>query len=90
MGIALIKLKIMPSSPDVDIEKISNEAKSLAEKNEAQNLNIKTEPIAFGLNALILSFGWNEDKELETFENQLKEIENVSSTEIIDMRRAFG
>ncbi len=81
---------MMPSSPDKDLEQLENKVKELSDKNEAQNYRIEREPIAFGLNALVLTFLWPEEKELEPFENELKQIEGLNSAEVIDMRRAVG
>jgi translation elongation factor EF-1beta len=36
-----------------------------------------------------LFFIWPEDKELENVENELGEIENVNSLEVLDIRRAL-
>jgi len=90
MGIAAVKIKIMPTSPDVDLEELKSKSLELLEKNEAKNPTITQEPIAFGLEALILFFAWDESKDLDSFEEELRSIENVSSVEVIDMRRAFG
>jgi translation elongation factor EF-1beta len=48
------------------------------------------QPIAFGLKALIVLFGWPEEKEFEEFENSLMKIKGISSIKVIDMRRAIG
>jgi elongation factor 1-beta len=91
MGIALIKIKLMPSSPEVNLEEIKTRAQEVIEKNKGIRVNFEEQPIAFGLKALIVGFEQNEDKgELEPIENSLKEIENVNSVEVVDMRRAFG
>ena len=90
MGVAAIKIKIMPSSPDVNLEEIKKQARKIIEKNEGKNISFTEEPIAFGLKAIIAFFGLDESKELEPTENNLRKIKNVSSAEVIDMRRAFG
>jgi len=87
MGIAGIKIKIMPTSPDVDLEKIKQEVKELVEKQGGKNRNYEEEPIAFGLKAIIAFFEWPEEKELEKLEEGIKKIENINSTQIIDMRK---
>jgi translation elongation factor EF-1beta len=48
------------------------------------------QPVAFGLKALIVLFGWPEEKELEEFENALRRIKGVRSVDVIDIRRAIG
>ena len=87
MGIMGVKIKIMPTSPDVDLEKIKQEAKNLIEQGNGKNREYEEEPIAFGLKAVIAFFEWPEEKELEEIEEAFKKIENVQSTQIIDMRK---
>jgi len=90
MGIAAVKIKIMPTSPDANLDEIQEKARKLIEKDGGKNLSFEIEPVAFGLSALIAFFAWNEDQELESLENQLRNIEDVNSIQVIDMRRAFG
>ncbi len=90
MGTALIKIKIMPVSPDTDLEKIKNSAHEVISEGNGKNIMFNEEPIAFGLKAVIASFDINEENPLEPTEEALRKIENVNSAEVIDMRRAFG
>jgi elongation factor 1-beta len=90
MGIALIKIKIMPISPETDLEEIKKRAEELIGEGNGENCNFEEEPIAFGLKAIIVSFEIDESSPLEPIEESLRKIENVNSAEIIDMRRAFG
>ncbi|MGD9276562.1 MAG: elongation factor 1-beta [Candidatus Pacearchaeota archaeon] len=90
MGTALIKIKIMPTSPDVNLEEIKKEAKKTIEENNGLRLVFSEEPIAFGLKAVIASFDIDEENPLEVIEENLRKIQNVNSAEVIDMRRAFG
>ena len=87
MGTAGIKIKIMPTSPEVNLEEIKNNAKALIEEKGGKNCRFEEEPIAFGLKAIMVYFDWPEEKELEELENKLKEIKNINSAEIVDMRR---
>ncbi len=87
MGIMGIRIKIMPSSPDVNLEKIKQEVKKLVEKRGGKNRQYEEQPIAFGLKAVIAFFEWPEEKELENLENSLNKIKNVNSIQIIDMRK---
>jgi len=90
MSLMAVRIKIMPTSPEVDLEELKDK---LGEKIIAcsnGSVKFEEEPIAFGLKALIISLGWPEDKELDNLEEELKRIENVNSVEIIDIRRAFG
>ena len=90
MGIALIKIKIMPASPDTDLEKIKDAAYLVIEEHNSKNITFHEEPIAFGLKAVIASFDIKEEDPLEPIEEGLRKIKNVNSAEVIDMRRAFG
>ncbi len=91
MGIALIKIKLMPSSPDANLEKIKKEAERIITKNRGKRISFKEEPIAFGLKAIIVGFEQDENEgELDPIEESLKNIRDVSSVQVVDMRRAFG
>ena len=80
----------MPESPDTNLEEIQTQAKSILEKEGAQNLSFETQPIAFGLVALMIKFAWQEEKDTEIIETSLAKIPGVSSAKIEDYRRAFG
>ena len=90
MGIALITIKIMPSSPEVNLEEIKNKAKIIIEEKQGKKVRFEEEPVAFGLKAVKAFFDLDESQELEPIEESLKEVKNVSSVQVIDMRRAFG
>ena len=90
MGTALVTIKIMPESPNSDLEAIQEKAKQIVEEKGGEKTITKTEPIAFGLNAIILNFALDESKSIDEIENPLKEVPEVSSAEVIDFRRAFG
>jgi elongation factor 1-beta len=90
MGTALLRIKLMPSSPEVNLEEIKEKAKEIVEKGQGRNPKFEEELIAFGLKALIVSFDIDEEQELEPIEEGLKNIENINSAQVIDMRRAFG
>ena len=90
MGITLFKIKLMPSSPDVNLEEIKNKVKEIVEANKGKNPKFEEEPIAFGLKALIVYFDIDEEYEVETIEEHFRNIKNVNSVQVVDMRRAFG
>ncbi|MEM3091442.1 MAG: elongation factor 1-beta [Candidatus Pacearchaeota archaeon] len=90
MGYVIVKIKIMPVSVETDIEKIKKRVVQILKKNGNNNHKFEIQPIAFGLKALILLFSWPEEKSLDHFENELKDIQGVSSIEILDMRREIG
>lgn len=90
MGTVLVKVRIMPESPDVNLKEIEQQAKKITEKGEGKNPKTEIEPVAFGLNAIILGFALDESKSIDNIQDKLKKIPNVSSAEVIDFRRAFG
>jgi len=87
MGITGIKIKIMPTSPEVNMEELSSKIKNLVETSGGKNREYEIEPIAFGLNAIIAFFEWPEESPLEEFETKLEKVENVNSIKVIDMRK---
>lgn len=90
MGVVALKIKIMPESVGTDLEEIKSKIKKSLEKAGAIKIHpIETQEIAFGLKALIVTLAWPESMETEKAEAACK-VENVSSVEIIDYRRAFG
>ena len=90
MGVALLKIKIMPTSPKVNLEQIKEQAKKIVEDSEGKNCRFEEEPIAFGLKAVMVFFDIDESQEMDSIEQGLEKIENVNSVQIVDMRRAFG
>lgn len=87
MGTVGIKMKIMPDSPDVDMEKMKEEIKKLIEKMGGRSREYSIEPVAFGLNSVNAFFEWPEEKELEELENSIRNMKDISSVQILDMRR---
>ena len=90
MGIAAVKIKIMPTGVETNLNEIEVSAKKLIESLGGKNPSFTQEPIAFGLKAIIAFFAWPEEKELEDLEQKLAKINNVNSIQVVDMRRAFG
>ena len=91
MGTAGVQFKIMPTSPETDLEKLKSAIKQKIESFESGVLNnIEEQPIAFGLSALVVTFALSEEQEVDEVENSINEIEEVSSVELIDYRRAVG
>jgi len=90
MAVMAVKIKIMPKSLETDLVKVEEEVKKIMKTRGVKNPKFEVQPIAFGLKALIVLFGWPEEKEFEGFENSLMKIKDVSSIKIIDMRRAIG
>jgi len=90
MGKALVRLKVMPESPSANLKEIEKQAAAIVKAEAGTEAKMEEEPIAFGLNAIIVNFMIDESKPLEIIEEKIKAINEVSSTDIIDFRRAFG
>ena len=87
IGIAGVKIKIMPNSPEANLEEIETKVKSIIISQGGINNEYSIEPIAFGLKALIAFFQWPEDKELEKVEEEINSLENIQSVQVIDIRK---
>ncbi len=89
MGSINVKIKIMPSSPETDLEKLKEKIKVVVEKIDGKGCKFEEEPIAFGLKAVMTYFICAEDQELDTLEKELGEIKNVNSVQVLDIRRTL-
>jgi elongation factor 1-beta len=90
MGTALVKLKIMPDSPDANLEEIKEKASSIINPEADSEAKFEEEPVAFGLKAVIAQFAIDESKEIDPIQEKITELSNVNSAEVCDFRRAFG
>jgi len=88
----VITLKIMPESPETDLNNIESEAKTkIQDFSQTQEIKTEQEPIAFGLKALKITFVMDESKgSTDPLEEQIKTISGVNSVETVDVRRAIG
>lgn len=92
MAKVVVTLKIMPDSPEVDLDALEAKAKSKI-MSFCGETETKTEikPIAFGLRSLNIIFVMDESKgSTEYLEKQISQLDNVSSVSVIDVRRAIG
>tara|TARA_Y100000310_G_C20090051_1_gene537823 strand:+ start:283 stop:558 length:276 start_codon:yes stop_codon:yes gene_type:complete len=91
MATAGIQFKIMPEGVEVNLKELTEKIKEKINSFESGVFNdSKEEPIAFGLKALIVTFALSEEEETEKVEKSINELEEVSSVELIDYRRAVG
>lgn len=92
MANVIITLKIMPESPDVDLDAVQQaaEEKIVASVGDGDR-KVEVEPVAFGLKALRLTFVADESEgTTDELEAAIAEIEGVNSVEAVDVRRAIG
>ncbi len=90
MATVVIKIKLLPDSPDANLEQIKKNAKKSLEPEGAKNISFEEVPIAFGLKALVVKTDMPEEKGTDLVESKLAKVPNVSSVTIEDYRRAFG
>ena len=91
MADVIITMKIMPESPDVDLDCIKEKADNEIKSFGGEIGKVEKEPIAFGLIALKLIFVSDESKgSTEQLEENVSKLEGVASVQITDVRRALG
>lgn len=91
MAIVIIKLKVMPASPEVNLNFLNKviEEKIVAFSGKIKEITI--EPVAFGLKASIISFSLDESKgSTDMLEEEISMIPDVESVNIIGVSRALG
>jgi len=82
MGSVAVIVRIMPESPDVDLEKL----KASLKKKLPGIRDIREEPIGFGLRALKLAAVVNDaGGETDAVEQSLGEVAGVERAEVIEV-----
>ena len=76
MGDVAVSLKIMPESPDTDLERVKEEISKKVEVKDS-----KIEPLAFGLKALKILI-IVPDEGMKNIENEIKSINGISEVEV--------
>ena len=88
----VVTLRIMPESSDVNLDELSEEC--IEEINKFTNeteIKQEIEPVAFGLKAIKLMFVMDENLgSTEDLENNINNLNGVSSVQVTDVRRAIG
>lgn len=91
MAQVIITLKIMPTSPEVDLKAIEEKTRELVKEFGAEVGKVEEEPVAFGLKALKIIFVSDESKgSTDALEEKISQLEDVKSVEVVDVRRAIG
>ena len=92
MAKAIITFKLMPESPDVDLEPIKQQARVIAKEAGAiGEMQVKEDPIAFGLVAVLVLAMYNvDDSDFDAIAAKMGEIPEVQSAEVAKMDLALG
>ena len=91
MADVIITMKIMPESPQVDLDAIKEKIDQEIQTFGGEVGKVEKEPVAFGLIALKMIFVADEAKGgTEQLEENISKMEEVASVEVTDVRRALG
>ena len=92
MAKVVITMRVMPTSPEVDLNRLLEKVKTEITKfSGEEQFKVEEKPVAFGLKALEIIFVMDESKgDTEPLEKKIGEIEEVNSVEVTDVRRAVG
>ncbi|WP_294967946.1 elongation factor 1-beta [uncultured Methanosphaera sp.] len=79
-------LKVMPESPDVDLEALKESVKNVL--NDGEFERVEEEPIGFGLVALNVTIVVDDGEGgTEPAEQAIADLDEVQSVEVTDVRR---
>ncbi len=91
MGDVIIKLRVMPTGPEVDLVKIREACEQKIKAIGGMVHKVTEEPVAFGLKSIVFVFLLDEKSaNTDKMEEELRQVPDVQSTEIVDVRKAFG
>ena len=96
MASVIVTLKIMPTSPEENLDQIYEQADKhirnfVDQKHKESEIKKEIEPIGFGLKALKILFIMDESiGATDKLEEQIKKIQGVESVEAVDVRRTIG
>ena len=92
MAKVIVTLKIMPGSPDSDLDAIEKQAKRfIAEFAGEGETRTQITPIAFGLKEIRILFVMDEKiGTTDPLEQKISDMDDVNSVEVVDVRRALG
>ena len=88
MGDLVAVFKIMPDSPETDLDAIESSIRDLVPADVTVE-QTETEAVAFGLEALMLTLSMPDSEEIsaDDMEQDFAKVENVESVECTDVGR---
>lgn len=91
MASVVVTMKIMPESPETNLDSITQEVTKLVSAFGGTVGKTETHPVAFGIKSLNIVFVMNEDiGSTDALETDAAKIEGVQSVDVTDVRRALG
>ncbi|ADG13302.1 elongation factor 1-beta [Methanocaldococcus infernus] len=89
MASVLVKLKIMPTSPEVNKEELKEKVKKVLEEQDVKVRGLFDEPLAFGLYTVYAVIEMEErEGGTEPIEQALSKIDDVESVETVEVSLA--
>ncbi|MFW6025179.1 MAG: elongation factor 1-beta [Candidatus Woesearchaeota archaeon] len=88
MGEMIITYKVMPKSPEIDLDGIVDDVDKILSDYDSEVSKNEKKPMAFGLNALMIYFILDEEVgNTEDIEEKINDLEGVQSVKVAEMRR---
>ena len=91
MANLIATLRVLPESPEVDLENLEESIRSVVPSHMELH-KVEKEPIAFGLVALnVIIITTDDDKgDVTPLEESIQGLDAVSQVEVTDVRRTLG
>jgi elongation factor 1-beta len=87
MANVVVTMKVLPNSPEVNIDELGGKVEEVVKKF-GKLYKKSVQPIAFGINAVVVSFIMPEEAGgTEPVEEEMKKIENTGDVQVTDVTR---
>lgn len=87
MSRLVARIKILPADLDVNLDSLLTKVKSDIPNGMSLKSHV-TEPIAFGLNSVVVDFTLNDSEgQMDLLEESIKKVEGVGQIEVINVSR---